>query len=163
MAPGPASSGVASGKTARSSLRCASAPSEGVSLNALDGRANTMSSEIMSRMIPPAVCSAEIVTPSCRSIGPPASVAAARINVAIATARTAILRRSATGTLGVNVANTTAASMGPTVAKKVVKLVSAAASMASVPIEKDEINEEAVYPRRAKSRGNLLAPRNTCC
>ena len=65
MAPGPASSGVASGNTARSSLVCASAPSGGVSLKALVGRANTISSAIMSRMIPPAVCSAGMDTPSC--------------------------------------------------------------------------------------------------
>ncbi len=44
----------------------------------------------MSRMIPPAVCKAGIVTPSWRSSGPPASVAAKRMAVAINVARTAI-------------------------------------------------------------------------
>ena len=64
IAPGPASSGVASGKTAMSSLVCASTSSGSVSLKALVGRAKIMSIAIISRMIPPAVCNAGIVTPS---------------------------------------------------------------------------------------------------
>ena len=82
-------------------------------------------------MMPPAVCSAGIVTPSSSSNGCPNSVNTSRIALAMSVARTAIAARSRRGILGVSVANSTAASTGPMVAKKVVKALSAVSIMGS--------------------------------
>ena len=133
MAPGPASSGVASGNTVISAccsaLLSASSLSFGVS-RAGEGRFDSvMSSAMIRRMMPPATWSAGSDTPSCVRIGCPNSAKASTISVAMATALSEMARRSAFVAFGVREATSTAESIGPMTAKKVVKAVSAVSSM----------------------------------
>jgi hypothetical protein len=126
--------GVANGNTAISA--CASALSSASSLSLADkeatgpGRfASVISSAIMNRMIPPAVCSAESETPSWVRTGCPTRAKMRMMMVAMNTAFTAIARRSPGVMFGVSEASSTAVSIGPMTAKKVVNAVSAVSSM----------------------------------
>ena len=79
--------------------------------------------------MPPATWSAGSDTPSCVRIGCPNSAKASTISVAMATAFSEMARRSAFVAFGVREATSTAESIGPMTAKKVVKAVSAVSSM----------------------------------
>ena len=117
IAPGPARRGIASGKTTMSSLRRASEVSGPVMVNARLGRANTISSAMRSRMMPPEACSAGSDTPSWVKMNFPTTAATARTAVAMPHAFKAIRLWDALDCFDVRPAKMTAQSTGPTVAK----------------------------------------------
>jgi len=94
MVPGPAINGSASGNTATSPRRRASASSSGVVLMAPELRANTISRPISNSIMPPAVRSAASEIPSVCSTRSPTSANSSSTLLAISTPRQAIRRFS---------------------------------------------------------------------
>ena len=94
MAPGPAISGIASGKAATLRIRsCVTATSAVCCLRSLR-RSNTISKAIQNRSSPPAIRNAGRPTPRSRSSTSPPRPKKARMQNAISAARAATRRRS---------------------------------------------------------------------
>jgi hypothetical protein len=98
-------------------------------VNARLGRANTISSAMRSRMMPPEVCSAGSDTPSWVKMNFPTTAATARTAVAMPHAFKAIRLWDALDCFDVKLAKMTAQSTGPTVVKNMVKAASARAKL----------------------------------
>ncbi len=121
-APGPASSGNASGKTETSVLRCASSCSGTVGVRMPERRANTMSVASRKSRIPPAMRKAGRVMPSASSTSSPRNPKTKSNTAAMATARSAVRRLNSSGAPPVRAANTAAVLTGSMMTRSVTKL-----------------------------------------
>ena len=130
IAPGPESSGIASGKTAMSSRpptsRSSSAERERRSVR----RSNTISSAISSSIPPPAIRNAASPMPSTPSTRSPASPKPSRIRPAIRVPLSAIRRRSAAAMPAVSASRTGTSPSGSMTTNRVVNACRATSGMA---------------------------------
>ncbi len=92
MAPGPASSGIASGKMATSSFSAPSCSSSGM-MRVRTCCARSISMEVSKSRMPPATLNAPSVTPSSRKMTVPATAKTVRTANAVSDARRAMRRR----------------------------------------------------------------------
>src|SRR6056297_1071157 len=95
MDPGPAISGMASGKTEGSSLSSSSSASSACPCRRLVRRSNSMSRAVRNNRIPPAIRNAGMEMPTKPSTASPKAAKTIRISAAVMQARRAMARRRA--------------------------------------------------------------------
>src|SRR6056297_402578 len=95
IAPGPAISGMASGKTEGSSLSSSSSASSACPCRRLVRRWNSMSRAVRNNRIPPAIRNAGMEMPTKPSTASPKAAKTIRISAAVMQARRAMARRRA--------------------------------------------------------------------
>jgi hypothetical protein len=129
IAPGPDSSGIASGNTATSSGPPTSLSSSAERERRSVRRSNTISNAISSSITPPVVRKAGRPMPSRRSSGSPSTAKPSRITPAISVPLSAIRRRSAAAMPTVSVSRTGTRPSGSMTTNSVVNACSATSSI----------------------------------
>jgi hypothetical protein len=141
IAPGPDSSGIASGNTEMSSGPPTSLSSPAARERRAVRRSNTISNAISSSITPPAVRNAGKPMPSRRSSGSPSSAKPSRITPAISVPLSAIRRRSAAGTPIVSARRSGTRPSGSMTTNSVVNACNAMSSMPTrLPLRRAGVN-----------------------